>query len=186
VRGETNGGTAVSALAEDGYGMVASAPHDVGMMASVDDGVALWGWSFGGAALVGFGFDGWSLVCAGGRVSLMGVTGVATIRAGRRSVTVRPDVPVSPRSFVLLTPQADLAGRSLWYTLQPADGTFTVRLGSARDAGTPIGWLILETGELAPMAGRTRVGGPRFGQLLERTRAERARVRRAPTRGRAG
>lgn len=74
-------------------------------------------------------------------------SGVATIPAGATSVTVTPGrapgVDVTPESFVLLTPKANIAGRDLWFTTNATADTFTIRMSSSRPSATKIAWLLL-------------------------------------------
>jgi hypothetical protein len=78
-----------------------------------------------------------------GRVRLSKVSGIATIGAGRKTVTVTPGVDVSSGSFVLLTPRANVGSRAVWFTVDPAANTFTIRMSGTRTSGTPVAWLLL-------------------------------------------
>jgi hypothetical protein len=68
---------------------------------------------------------------------------VATIRAGKASITVTPGVDVTNGSFVLLTPRADIGQRALSYTIDPAAKAFRIRMSSSRGRATPVAWLLL-------------------------------------------
>jgi hypothetical protein len=68
---------------------------------------------------------------------------VAAIAAGGRWITVKPGLDVTADSFVLLTPRADLGTRRLWYTVDRANNTFTIRVNSAVPEKLPVGWLLL-------------------------------------------
>ena len=70
-------------------------------------------------------------------------SGVATITAGSTSKVVTPGVNVTSASFVLLTPKANLGGRSLWFTTNATQDKFTIRLSSSRGTATKVAWLLL-------------------------------------------
>jgi hypothetical protein len=182
VRGESREGTGISAWTENGTGVVAVGDEGVGVLAYVNDGVGLLSWSNGGAAIVALGFEGESLVCAGGRVTLIDISGIAAIPAGRASVTVRPNVPATKRTFVLLTPRANLGARGLWYTTDARKGTFTIHISTPRASRTPIAWLMVDTGALAPMAAHGPLSADRLQPLLARAQAEGKRARRPQSR----
>jgi hypothetical protein len=71
-------------------------------------------------------------------------TGVATIRAGTSSRTVDPGVNINERTFVLLTPMADIGSRALWFTKNANADTFTIRMSPTRSRNTKVAWLALE------------------------------------------
>ena len=70
------------------------------------------------------------------------MSGVATIAAGNVSVAVSPGVNVTASSFVLLTPQANIGSRGLWYTTNPSAETITIHISSSRTSATKIAWLL--------------------------------------------
>jgi hypothetical protein len=105
-----------------GTGVVGDAPLGVGVRASTVSGYA---------------------VRSSGRVRFDKVSGVARIDAGKTSKTIIPGVDVSSSSFVLLTPKANLGGRSLWYTTSTSGNKFTIHLSSARGSATLVAWLLM-------------------------------------------
>jgi hypothetical protein len=117
-------GTALHGQATTGYGVVGR----------VSSGVAL-----NGSATNAAGFA----LKTSGRLSLAKASGVATILATKDSVLVTPGLDVTASSFVLLTPKADLGTRRLWYTTDPTNNRFTIKLSSAVTTDTRIGWLLL-------------------------------------------
>jgi hypothetical protein len=78
-----------------------------------------------------------------GRVRFDKVSGVATIAAGATSVTVSPGVDVTTDSFVLLTPKANVAGRSLWFSTDATNDRITISMSASRTSPTKIAWLLL-------------------------------------------
>ena len=72
-------------------------------------------------------------------------SGVATIPAGATGVSVSVTrSPLRNSSFILLTPQANLGGRSLWYVMDVQARKFSVRMSSSRSSATRVSWLILD------------------------------------------
>jgi hypothetical protein len=80
-----------------------------------------------------------------GRLRVDGASGVAVIPAGATSVDVRPFpfAPVPRSSSVLLTPRADIGGRSLWYSIRAAQEEIRIHISSPRGRPTPVAWLLL-------------------------------------------
>jgi hypothetical protein len=103
-----------------------------GFCGSDNASVGVWG-----EAVTGYAFRG------SGRVRFDKVTGVASIAKGATSKTINPGVDVTSRSFVLLTPKANIGGRSLWFTTNATSNTFTIRMSAARSSATKVGWLLL-------------------------------------------
>jgi hypothetical protein len=85
---------------------------------------------------------GYALSTAG-RIRFTKVSGIATIWAGATSKTEHPGVDVVTASFVLLTPRSNLGSRGLWYTIDTAANTITIRISSALGSNVSIGWLLL-------------------------------------------
>lgn len=81
-----------------------------------------------------------------GRVRLDEISGVATIPAGSTSRTVDPGVNINERTFVLLSPMANIGSRGLWFTKNATADTFTIRMSSPRGGPTKVAWLTLERG----------------------------------------
>jgi hypothetical protein len=72
--------------------------------------------------------------------------GVATIKRGKRSVTVDTSghLDVNPHTVVLLTPMANIGSRCLWYTKKPALDRIVIRMSATRKSATQVGWLVLD------------------------------------------
>ena len=128
---ETWSGTAVVAHSNTGFGVDAQSGTAVAIRGHSDESVGVLASSTTGYALQ-----------TSGRLKL-GVSGVATIPAGRKVVTVSPHVDVTAASFVLLTPKANIGTRALWYTTNSTANTIGIHLGSARSSATRIAWLLL-------------------------------------------
>jgi hypothetical protein len=65
-------------------------------------------------------------------------------------VVVDPGVDVTFGSVVVVTPFANLRGRSFWVTRDIEADTFMVRLSDPRNVATPFSWAIVESGLTAP------------------------------------
>jgi hypothetical protein len=81
-----------------------------------------------------------------GRIKVIEVSGVATIKKGKKSVTVSPGVDINIQTFVLLTPMVNMGSRALWFTRTPSTNKFVIRMSSTRGGPTKIAWLALERG----------------------------------------
>lgn len=88
--------------------------------------------------------DGYALETTGARVKFAGISGVATIPSGGKTVTVTPGVPIGTDSLVFLTPEADLGNKSLWYT-KPEGGTeVAIHLSGTRSNDTNVSYLVID------------------------------------------
>jgi len=134
--GRTNEASSGTSLTSSGAGLTVEtrAAHDA-ISAFASNGIAL-----GGST---DSTDGIALATTG-RVRFREVSGVATIRKGRKTVTVKPVEGVHGKPFVLLTPRSNIGSRGLWYSVQPFKDSFTIRMSSKRGAAKKVGWLILE------------------------------------------
>lgn len=118
------------------------------------DAVGVWGRSSNGSAVygetkIGDGLYGVASGASGyalrgsGRVRFDKVSGLATIPAGDRYVTVTPGVLVTDNSFVLLTPKANLGDAAVWFTTDPAAKTITIHTSVAVRVATDVAWLLI-------------------------------------------
>jgi hypothetical protein len=78
-----------------------------------------------------------------GRVRFNKVSGLATIAAGATSVTVTPGTDLTSESFVLLTAKTNIGTRSLYFTTDPTNNRFTIRLSASPSVSTVVAWLLL-------------------------------------------
>lgn len=106
------------------------------------DSRGVWGRANAGVGVFAEATTGFALR-ADGRVKVDRASGVATIPAGARSVTVTPGLTLTAQSFVLLTPRANIGGASLWYSPEVAANRFKIRLSSPRSRPTKVAWLLL-------------------------------------------
>lgn len=173
VRGEAQDGFAVSGWSQDGFGVGAGTADGIAMFSVADGGIGVLAWtsemSFGSISA-----GGYALASAGGRLRLNDIGGVASIRPGRRSVRVAANVPINADTFVLLSPRSNLGGRSVWYTTEPASGSFTIHLDPSSDRRVDVAWLMVEASR--PEAS-TRVA-PDLGLPRHRAQVDHARVMR--------
>jgi hypothetical protein len=125
VKGQSATGFGVHGIGgASGTGVVGQSPNGFGVQANSDSGVGL---------RVGRG-----------RIRVDEVSGVATIQAGSTSRTVSPGVDINERTFVLLTPMANIGSRALWFSKNANANTFTIRMSPSRGRSTKVAWLALE------------------------------------------
>jgi hypothetical protein len=132
----TSNGTTAAGLygessATNGFGVIGLSPH-LGVV-GVSRGTAVQAEALG---------PGMALRVLG-RATFDRTSGVATISAGRTSVAVTPKVAVDAAAFVLVTAHDNIGARSLWVTLNPRAGTFTIRMSSSRSSTTRVAWLLV-------------------------------------------
>lgn len=143
IKGESSGDIGVLGVSTSGSGVEGRSDSSSGVSGSSGTGTGVAGFSASGFAVSGVSIGSGFALGTGGRVLHAGISGVATIPTGKTSVTVHPDVNVVASSFVLLTPNTNLASRSLWYTIKPATDAITIHIGSARTSPTRVSWLLL-------------------------------------------
>jgi hypothetical protein len=133
VQGSSINGTGVQAYAQTATALRATTQSGTAVVATADTGTAV------SATVQATGFA----LSTRGRIKVERVSGVKSIAAGRRSVTIKPGVNVTSGSFVLLTPKANIGSRALWYTTDTANDRITIHMSSSRSRSTPIAWLML-------------------------------------------
>ncbi|HEX6209889.1 MAG TPA: hypothetical protein VF136_03870 [Methylomirabilota bacterium] len=173
VAGSSTSGHGISGTSQTGYGVrgfsheigvFGESSSYVGVKGKANDvsAVAVYGESTDGGAVLGYTVTGTAVtalstsgtaivasapaavaVASSGRLQFGKVSGVASIPAGSKSVTVTPGVNVTSGSFVLLTPKANIGSRALWFTTSASADTFTIRLSSPRSKNTKVAWLLL-------------------------------------------
>jgi hypothetical protein len=116
----------------DGRGVFGEARNGVGVFGSSTTGIGVFSESADGFALR-----------TRGRIRFGNVSGQAIIPAGRRNVILRMGVPISPSSFLLLTPMTDVGSRCIWFTKNRAENSVTLHISSSRTTPTRIAWLLL-------------------------------------------
>jgi hypothetical protein len=105
-------------------------------------GQGIHGESSSGTGVYGSASTGYALHTSG-RIKADRVSGLATIPAGRTTVTLAPGVNVTASSFVLLTPKANIGARSLWFTTDAVHNKIAIHLSSTRTVSTRVAWLLL-------------------------------------------
>jgi len=123
------------------YGKVSS-PDGRAIHGDAPTGTGVRGATLGGTAGAFYATSGYAIKSSG-RVRFDRASGIAVIKAGQRSITVNPGFDLATTSFVLLTPRADLGSRRLWYTVDAAANTFTIKTSSAMSGSVGVGWLVL-------------------------------------------
>jgi hypothetical protein len=113
----------------------------VGVEGRSGSGHGVNGASSSGVGLYGTATTGLALQTAGR--AKFSTSGVATINAGNISVTITPGVNVTSRSFVLLTPKANIGTRALWFTTDATHNRATIHMSSSRSSATKVAWLLL-------------------------------------------
>ena len=134
--------TGVHGRSDAGRGVYGQSVTGTGVLGSAATGTAIRGSTGSGTAGAFYARSGFALGTSG-RLRFAKASGVAAIGPGKSSVTLTPGFDVTPSSFVLLTPKADLGTRRLWYTTNTTSNTFTIKLSSAASATVQIGWLLL-------------------------------------------
>ena len=119
-----------------------ASPTGQGVVGLATGGQGVRGQATNGAGLYGTATTGYALR-TNGRVRVEKVSGVATIGAGKTSVTITPGVDVTTTSFVLLTPRTNIGTRALWVTTDATADRFTIRLSLSRTSSTQVAWLLL-------------------------------------------
>ena len=143
VVGYSGSGNFPAAQAKTGvYGQATQDSASRGVWGRADAGLGVYGQATSGSGLYGAATTGYALRTSG-RLRAEKVSGVASIAAGRTSVTVTPGVNVTTGSFVLLTPKANIGSRALWFTIDATNDRFTIKIGSARSSSTRVAWLLL-------------------------------------------
>ena len=142
VHGESTLSAGVSGVSEEGNGVHGTSRDNRG----------LWGESTNGPGVDAVGAtgvrtesaEGYALHSVHGRARFDGISGVVVIKADETEVEIETDVPVNQNTFVLLTPQANLGKKGLWYQVPEDTGKITVRISEARPKDSRIAYLILE------------------------------------------
>ena len=88
--------------------------------------------------------NGYAIATSEGGVKLAGITGVATIKTGDTQVKVTPNAPVGNATLVLVSPEANIGNRNLWYT--KGGGEITIHISSSRSADTKVAWATFDHG----------------------------------------
>jgi hypothetical protein len=87
---------------------------------------------------------GYAIETTAGRVKFGGISGITTIKGGDTSVTVKPGFTIGNTTLVLVSPQANIGNRALWYTKDGSSGDIVIHLSSSRSNDTHVAYLILE------------------------------------------
>jgi hypothetical protein len=88
--------------------------------------------------------DGFAVHTTNGRLRFDGISGIVVLPADKTEVEIDTDVPVNQNTFVLLSPQANLGQKGLWYQIPEDTGKITVRISASRPKDSRIAYLILE------------------------------------------
>ena len=89
---------------------------------------------------------GIGLLVEQGRIRVDQVSGVATIKAGKRKVTVKPGFDVNRGTFILLSPLGKIGTRTLSFTKNAGEDRFAIQMSRPRGKATRVAWLALEKG----------------------------------------
>ncbi len=143
VRRSSSGPALSGEASGPGVGVVGMTRTGIGTYGIADSGHGVVGESVDGIGIEARSSNGVALRIRRGRLKADGISGVAFIAAGDERAIVRPGVHIAVGSFVLLSPMVDLAGRDLWYTIEPGNRTITVRLSRAADTSVRVGWLLV-------------------------------------------
>jgi hypothetical protein len=160
VMGTSTSGQGVHGTSTESAGVAGTSDIGNGVHGSSVSNRGVWGESSSGIGVVGSGVtgvhgsgsvgvladsaDGFALHTASGRVRHDGISGTVVMPADHTEVIIETNVPVNENTFVLISPQANLVGRGLWYTI-PADTLqIVVHLSDPRPKDSRIAYLIME------------------------------------------
>lgn len=143
VFGTSETGTGVRGNSSSGgIGVHGDSPSGYGVAGNASTGTGAIGTSVSGTGVRATSTSGYALH-ATGRIRAEKVSGIATIAAGATAVTVALKVDVTPSSFVLLSPMANVGTRALWWTINATNNTIAIHLSPARGSATKVSWLLL-------------------------------------------
>jgi hypothetical protein len=153
VEGISNSGQGVNGESTSSAGVAGLSDSGNGVHGTSTSGRGVYGQSTSGAGLEGSGAigvkaessaEGYALETTAGRVKFAGISGIATIPSGGQTVTVTPGVPIGGSTLVLLTPEANLGNKDLWYT-KPNGGTeVIIHLSGTRSNDTKVSYLVID------------------------------------------
>lgn len=151
----TGNGTALIGISETSTGIAGTSSYGTGVYAasiagkglevSSTDNTAIQASSYRGNVIHALqGPAGGSALWAEGRI-VLSQSGIATIAAGQKTWTSVPDEKtfIGAASFVLLTPNADIGTRRLWFTKSLVANTFTIHMSATRTKPTKVAWVLL-------------------------------------------
>lgn len=144
VNGESDSSAGVAGLSTSGNGVHGTSNSGRGVYGQSTSGPGLEG--SGAIGVKAESSGGYALETISGRLKLAQVSGIATVPAGDTSVTITPGVPVSSNTLVLLTPEANLGNKDMWYTKPGGGTTFTVHLSGTRSNPTRVSYLLVDHG----------------------------------------
>jgi hypothetical protein len=138
--------TRISNNSPNKSGIVGASSGGAGVVGFSENGVGVFGQVNSGVGLLGEAVHSGHALRTKGRIKVGQVSGVATIKKGKRTVTVTPGVPINSSSFVLLTPMTNIGSRGLWFTKKVTVNRFVIQMSSTRGGPTKVAWLALERG----------------------------------------
>lgn len=142
INGESTSSAGVAGLSESGNGVHGTSTSGRGVYGQSTSGPGVEG--SGAIGVKAESTSGYAIETTAGRLRLADVSGVATIPAGDTTVTVTPGVPIDGKTVVLLTPEANLGNKDLWYT-KPGSGTeIVLHLSGTRSNDTKVSYLLVE------------------------------------------
>lgn len=143
LNGESDSSAGVAGVSNTGNGVHGTSTSSRGVY-----GVSTSGTGIEGSGAVGVkaesAADGYALETSTGRVKFAGISGVATIPSGSKTVTVTPGVPIGSSTLVFLTPEANLGNKDLWYTKPQSGNEVIVHLSGTRSNDTHVAYLVVD------------------------------------------
>jgi hypothetical protein len=148
VVGISTGATGIAGSSGSGTGVYAASASGIGIDAFSGQGQAVNAVTSTGIAIQARSNNplGYALTTVG-RLKL-GTSGIAIIPAGSTSVTISLAAPfagvdITSNSIVLLSPNADLGARRLWWSKSIPTDSITIHLSPSRPTPTRVSWLLL-------------------------------------------
>jgi hypothetical protein len=137
--------TGIAGTSSYGTGVYAASIAGKGLQVSSTDNVAIEASSYRGNVIHAVqGPAGGAALWAEGRL-VLSQAGIAIIPTGQKTWTSVPDNKtfIGTASFVLLTPNADIGTRRLWFTKNLIANTITIHMSATRTKPTKVAWMLL-------------------------------------------
>jgi len=152
VNGVSNTGQGVHGTSTESAGVAGVSDSGNGVHGTSTSNRGIWGESTSGVGVEGHGATGIKAESAGGfalhtssgRARFDGISGIVVIPANKTEVNIETAVPVTDNTFVLISPQANLGDKGLWYTIPEGSGQIVVHISKSRPKDSRISYLILE------------------------------------------
>lgn len=141
VHGTSSSSAGVAGVSDTGNGVHGQSTSSRGVFGESTSGTGVQG--SGAVGVKAASTSGYALETTSGRLKLTGVSGLATIPQGQTVLSVTPGVAVGSNTLVLLTPEADIGTKGIWYT-KPGSGGFNIHISESRSNPTKVSYLVFD------------------------------------------